>query len=97
MVKKWKKSVDEGKTFAALLTDLSKTFDCLPYNFIIASLNVFGFSFSAVRLIQSYLSNRKQRAKINSTYTSWEKTLFSVSQDLGAILFNSLNMICFQL
>ena len=32
LIEKWKKSVDKGKTFAALLTDLSKAFDCLPYD-----------------------------------------------------------------
>ena len=53
MIEKGKKSVDKGKTFAALLTDLSKAFDCLPHDLIIAKLNAYGFSLSAVRLMQS--------------------------------------------
>ena len=38
MLEKRKKSVDNGKTFAALLTDLSKDSDCLPHDLIIAKL-----------------------------------------------------------
>ena len=59
MIKKWKKSVDKGKSFAAILTNLSKVFDCLPHDLIIAKFNAYGFSLSAVRLKQSYLSNKK--------------------------------------
>ena len=32
MIEKWRKSFDEGGAFGALLTDLSKAFDCLPMN-----------------------------------------------------------------
>ena len=63
MTEKWKKSVDSGKTFAALLTNLSKAFDYLLHNRIIAKLNAYGFSLSAARLMQSYLSNKKQKNK----------------------------------
>ena len=73
MIENWKKSADKGKTFAALLTELSKTFDHLLYDLIIAKPNANGFSFSAARLIQSYLSNIKQRTKINNVYGSWEE------------------------
>ena len=45
---------------------------------IIAKVNTYGFSFSAEILIQSYLSNRKQRAKINNAFCSWEEILLSV-------------------
>ena len=84
MTEKWRKSADEGKTFAALLTDPSKAFDCLLHDLIITKVNAFGFSFSAARLIQSYVSNRKQRTKINNAFCSWEEILSSVPQ--GSIL-----------
>ena len=78
------KSVDKGKTFAAFLTDLSKAFDCLPHDLIIAKLNASRFRLSATSLMQSYLCNRKQRTKINTAYNSWEEILFGVPQ--GSIL-----------
>ena len=70
MIENWKKSVDKGKTFAALLTNLSKAFDSLSHDLIIANLNAYEFSLSAARLMQSYLSNRKQRTKISTAYSS---------------------------
>ena len=53
LIEKSKKSVDKGKTFDSLLTNLSKAFDCLPHDLIIAKLNAYGFSLSAARLMQS--------------------------------------------
>ena len=84
------KNVDNKKVFSALLTDLSKAFDCLSHDLLIAKLNAYGFSMTALRLIQNYLSNRKQRTKINTEYSSWEEILFGVPQGsiLGPLLFN---------
>ena len=75
--------------FGALLTELSKAFDCLSHDLLIAKLNAYGFSIAALRLVQNYLSNRKQRTKINSDFSSWEKILFGVPQGciLGPLLF----------
>ena len=89
---KWKKFVDNGKIFAALLTDLSKAFDCLPHDLIIAKRNAYGFSLSVTRLMQSYLCNRKQIIKINNAYSSKEEILFGVPPRfiLGPLLFNIL-------
>ena len=90
MTEKWKKSVDKEKTFAALLTDLSKALECVLHDLSIAKLNAYGFSFSSARLIQTYLSNRKQRTKLNNAHSLWEEILFGVQQgsSLEPLLFN---------
>ena len=90
MLEKWKRAVGNGKIFGILLTDLSKAFDCLSHENLLAKLHAYGFSISALKLIYSYLANRKQRTKINSSYSSWEEILFGVPQGsiLGPLLFN---------
>ena len=65
MLEKWKISVDSGKAFGALVTDLSKAFDCLDHELLIAKLSAYGFSVPALRLIDAYLSHRKQRTRVN--------------------------------
>ena len=54
-------------------------------------LYAYGFDLPALRLIQSYLSNRKQRTKINSTFSSWDEILFGVPQGSirGPLLFDT--------
>ena len=90
MLEKWKRAVDNGKAFGLLLTDLSKAFDYLSNELLLAKLHAYGFSFAALRLIHSYLTNRKQRTKVNSSYSFWEEILFEVPQGsiLGPLLFN---------
>ena len=88
MIEKWKK--DSGGIFGALLTDLSKAFDCIPHDLIIAKLEAYGFHIDALKLIHDYLSNRKQRVKVNDGYSSWKDIFYGVPQGfiLGPLLFN---------
>ena len=59
LLEKWKRAVDSGQMFGALLTDLSKAFDCLDHELLTAKLNAYGFSLPALKLVHDYLSNRK--------------------------------------
>ena len=56
--------------------DLSKAFDSLLQELLIAKLNAYGFNMSALQFVHSYLKNRMQRTKMNSEYSSWEEIMF---------------------
>ena len=90
MIDKWKEAIDKNKVFGALLTDLSKAFDCICHDLLVAKLHAYGLSLSALKTIQDYLLNRKQRTKIGSSYSAWENIISGVLQGpiLGPLLFN---------
>ena len=90
MIEKWKKCLDNKGKSGVLLTDLSKAFDCLVHDLLIAKLNAYGFDYLSLKLIYNYLSDRLQRVRINSEYSDWFYIIFGVPQGsiLGALLFN---------
>ena len=51
MIDKWKKAVDNTKVFGALLTDLSKAFDCICHDLLVAKLNAYDLSLLASKII----------------------------------------------
>ena len=70
--------------------DLSKAFDCVPYNLLIAKLEVYGINENLLAYLHSYLSNRKQCVRINNVTSNFETFISGVVQGsiVGSNLFN---------
>ena len=70
--------------------DLSKAFDTLNRDLLLAKRHAYGFDRDSLKVLHSYLSNWYQRTNINKTFSSWSKTVFGVPQGsvFGPLLFN---------
>ena len=86
MIEKMKISRDK-QFWAPILTDLSKSSDCIPYDLLIAKLNAYGFDQVALKLIHSYLCDRSQRVNVGSSFSKELDILFGVPQ--GSILWST--------
>ena len=88
--KNGKKSLTQGGFIGPTLMDLSKAYDCLPHDLLIAKLETYGLDNGSLKLILDYLSFRKQRTKVDSAYSKWLKIRRGIPQGsiLGSLLFN---------
>ena len=90
MLHNWRIQLDQGRTVAAVLMDLSKAFDCINHDLLIAKMHAYGVSKQAIKLLRNYLSNRRQRVGVDETYSTWLDLIVGVPQGsiLGPLLFN---------
>ena len=71
MLETWKEARDNKEAFGTLLTDISKAFDCLSHDLLIAKLRAYGLDLASLEILRDYLTNIKQRTKVHSFYSSW--------------------------
>ena len=90
VIEKLREYLDNKRYTGAVLMDLSKAFDTINHEPLIAQLHACGFSKDLLKTLLSYLSDRWQRTKINLLFSSWSELLHGVPQAsvLRPILFN---------
>ena len=69
--------------------DLSKVYDSLPHDFLVAKFEAYGIDKNGINLIHNYLTNRKQRTKVSSSYSDWYDKVRGIPQVsiLGPLFF----------
>ena len=89
LIEKWKIVLDSKGYGGAVLMDLSKAFDTINHDLLIAKLHAYGFSKESLKII-SYLSNRWQRTEVNLSFSSWSELILGVPR--GSVLRGSVNL-----
>ena len=87
LIEEWRLGLDNKKVVGAVLMDLSKAFDCLSHDLIIAKLAAYGLGDGALQIVYSYLKNRKQSVKMKGV-VSLLKVILARVLILGPLLFN---------
>ena len=82
--------VDKGKLPYCVFLDLSKAFDTIDHDILLAKLKHYGINGMASQVIKSYLSNRKQYVDFSGTTSGNLSVETGVPQGsiLGPLLFN---------
>ena len=91
MLELWKEALDQTKSVSAIFMDLSKAFDTLNHDLLLAKLEAYRFSENSIGYIQSYLDNRLQRTTVNNNFSLWKDIFAGAPQGsiLGPLLFNT--------
>ena len=92
LLQQWQNELDNSGLVGTILMDLSKVYGCLPHDLIIAKFEAYGLSKSSLSLLLNYLTSRKQRVKIGSSYSIWNEIKRVVPQ--GSILYILMIYLC---
>ena len=80
LIQSWQKELDETGFVGTTLMDLSKVYDCLPHDLMVAKLEAYDISKESLQLISDYLSYRKLRTKIDSAFCHWANVIRGIPQ-----------------
>ena len=71
MIETWKAKLKNRSKVGVIIMDLSKAFDSLNHDLLLAKLEAYGLDNKAVSFMRSYLTNRLQNCKINNSFSEW--------------------------
>ena len=80
LIEELREYLDKDFVGGAVMTDLSKAFDCIPHDLLIAKLEAYGLGEKALSYIFSHLTNRNQCVCINDKKSDFQKILSGVPQ-----------------
>ena len=85
-----RENFDSSEHSAAITIDLSKAFDSINHNLLLAKLSAYGVTDDVLQLVRYYLTDRKQHVKINGNLSNWQIVKCGLPQSfsLGPLLFN---------
>ena len=90
MVDDWILALDSKKITGSIAIDLSKAFDSICHNLLLAKLRAYGLNDDAIAFLQSYLTDRQQKVKFHGKFSEWCPVKCDVPQGslFGPLLFN---------
>ena len=90
-MEEWRENLDNNYAVGGVLMDLSKVFDCIPHDLLIAKLSAYGLNGNALRYIYTYLKNYKQCVRVNNVCSDFKDIISEVPQSsiVGPMLFNA--------
>ena len=88
LIQKWQEELDSGGYVGTILMDLSKAYDCLSHDLLIAKLEAYGLDIGSLKFLLDSVSVRKHKTKVGSSYSKWSEICRPQGSILGLLLFN---------